>query len=224
MEISTDDRFRESLQYIATKFHKPVKKVGDRYQLTLPNTIDKYKYFDAIIYQIVTTMKSQYIAAKIKIKHETLIKILANYDKKTDIVIATALISITPVMLLDGIFDFRISKLKLRWDEVIQLVNDNYVKLAQKELFDDLLRFLIQNMDYKTKEAHVMAINQKATVCNGKLEPFKQPDADIINTLIDVAPRQIFIHIDPHLETALIQKIATLFPNCVCIEYGSVLQ
>ena len=223
MEISTDERFVASLRYIARKFNLPVKKNGERYKLVLPLTIDQDQYLDQIVHQIVTTMKGQYIHDKIKIKNETLIRILVNYDKKTDIIIATTLIKITPVMLLDAVFDFSISKLKSRWDEVIQLVNENHHKLAQRELFNELLRFLILNMDHKTKEAHVIYMDKRTKVCNAKLEPYKQTDNNIINTLIDIAPQQIFIHVDQNLETNLVKKIQTIFPNCVCIDYGTML-
>lgn len=222
MEISTDERFVESLRYISRKFNLPVKRVGERYKVVLPLNVDQDKYLDLIVHQIVTTMKGNYIKDKIKIKDETLIRILVNYDKKTDIIIATALIKITPIILLDAVFDFGISRLKMRWDEVIQLVNENHVKLTQKELFNELLRFLILNMDHKTKEAHIIYMDQTAKVCNSRLEPYKQTDTNIINTLIDIAPKQIFIHVDQNLETTLVKKIQSLFPNCVCIEYGTI--
>lgn len=223
MEISTDERFVTCLRHIADKFHLPVKRTGERYKLVLPLTVDHDQYLDLIVHQIVTTMKGQYIHQKIKIKNETLIRILVNYDKKTDIIIATTLIKITPVILLDAVFDFGINKLKTRWNEVIQLVNENHHKLAQKELFNELIRFLIMNMDHKAKEAHVIYMDKRAKVCNSKLEPYKQTDTNIINTLIDIAPKQIFIHVDQNLETNLIKQIQTIFPNCVCIEYGRML-
>ena len=46
---------------------------------------------------------------------------------------------------------------------------------------------------------------------------------DIINALIEIAPRQIFIHTDTNLARDVIERIETLFPNCVCIEYNAVL-
>ena len=222
MEISTDARFIESLRYISRKFNLPVKQVGERYKLVLPLHIDQDKYLDLIVHQVVTTMKGQYIYDKIKIKDSTLIRILVNYDKKTDIIIATTLIKITPVILLDALYDFGISKLKARWQEVVQLVNDNHVKLVQKNLYNELLRFLILNMDHKTKEAHIMYLDRKTKICNSKLEPYQQTDPNIINTLIDLAPQQIFIHVDQHLSTTLIKKIQAIFPNCVCIEYRTI--
>lgn len=222
MEIGSDARFAECLSYIGGKFGSPVRKTGDRFKLTLPNNTDKLKLFDAITYQIVTKMKTHYIEQNIQIKNPILIKVLSHYDKKTDLIIAASLVQITPVMLLDGLFDFRLTRLKKRWDEVISLVNDNVKNLICKGLFDELLRFLIQNMDYKINEAHIIVEGSTVLVCNDKLVPFANLDTDIINALIDVAPRQVFIHMDTNLEKSLIVKnIETIFPNCVTIQYAN---
>ena len=223
MEISTDERFHESLRYLATKLQQPLQKIGDRYHLIVPATVDSYYLTDLLVYQIVTVMKAHYLQDKIKIKHNLLIKVLVNYDKKTDMVIATALLKESPLLLLDALYDFGIAKLKCRWDEVAQLVNDNRTQLNQKPLRDELLRFLILNMDHKMKEVHVMAVNKHPTVCNSKLEPIKPEQPNVIDALVEAAPRQIFIHIDQNMTPETVKEIQQLFPNCICIEYSAVL-
>ncbi|MBO4725980.1 MAG: hypothetical protein J5598_00070, partial [Clostridia bacterium] len=102
-------------------------------------------------------------------------------------------------------------------------VNENYLQLTQTILFDELLRFLILNMDCRIPEAHVMVINNQTTICDQKLQPLSQIDGDIVNALIEVAPKQIFIHNDSALARDVVERIEMLFPNCVCIEYTAVL-
>ena len=222
MEISADERFKSVLEHLALKFHGRIKKVNDRYILKYNTHINRYQLFDSIINQIVTTMKAVYLRKRIRIKSDTLIKVLINYDKKSDTVIAGSLFQLTPKLLLDSIYDFALDRLKCRWDEVIQLVNENYIQLKQTVLFNELLRFLILNMDCRIPEAHVMAIDHQAKICDKKLQPLPQSDQDIINALIELAPRQIFIHtID--LSREVVERIEFLFPNCVCIEYNAVL-
>ena len=223
MEISTDERFLSCLEHLATKFHGRIQSTQNRYVLQLSPRINRYKLFDSIVSQIVTTMKAYYLQSQIKIKNTTLIKVLINYDKKADTVIAGSLFQLSPKILLDSIYDFAISRLKCRWYEVVQLVNENYLQLTQTVMFNELLRFLILNMDYRIPEAHVMLIDHQATICDQKLQPLPQNDEDIINALIEVAPRQIFIHTDTDLAHDIIERIETLFPNCVCIEYNAVL-
>ncbi len=223
MKISTDERFLFCLKYLAEKFNSKLTQSNNRYVLNLKSNINQFRLFDCIVSQIVTTMKSFYLLSKLKIKNKTLIKILLNYDKKADTIIAGTLFKITNEILLDSLYDFGLSKLKIRWDEVIQLVNENYVHLSQKVLFDELLRFLILHMDYRLPEAHILAINHKATICDQKLQPLPQNDEDIVNALIEVAPRQIFIHTSSDLTKEIVERIETLFPNCVCIEYNAVL-
>ena len=124
---------------------------------------------------------------------------------------------------MDSIYDFALDRLKCRWDEVIQLVNENYLQLTQTVLFNELLRFLILNMDYRIPEAHVMVIDNQTTICDQKLQPLPRRDEDIINALIEIAPKQIFIHNDTALARDVVERIKMLFPNCVCIEYTAVL-
>ena len=223
MEISTDERFVVCLEHLAQKFHGKIKQVENRHVLTLGATVNEYQLFDTVINQIVTTMKGFYLQSKIRIKNQTLIKVLINYDKKSDTVIAGSLFQLSPIILLDSIYDFTLGRLKCRWDEVVGLVNENYVQLTQSVMFNELLRFLILNMDYRIAEAHVIVIDSQPTICDKKLQPLPQNDSDLINALIEVAPRQIFIHSDPALQHDVVERIEFLFPNCVCIDYGAVL-
>lgn len=223
MEISTDERFVSCLEHLAQKFHGQIKQTDTRYILVLNTDIDTFRLFDSIVNQIVTTMKSFYLQSKIRIKNKTLIKVLINYDKKSDTVIAGSLFQLAPLILLDSIYDFALTRLKCRWDEVIQLVNENYIQLTQTVLFNELLRFLILNMDCRVSEAHIMVVNKQPTICDKRLQPLPQSDEDIINALIEVAPRQVFIHNDSLLGRDIVERIEYLFPNCVCIEYNAVL-
>ena len=223
MKISTDERFLPCLQHLAKKFHGRIRRDINRYVLSLKNKADNFQLFDSIVSQVVTTMKGFYLTSKLKIKNKTLVKVLINYDKKSDTIIAGSLFSLTPEILLDSLYDFCLSRLKCRWQEVVQLVNDNYPQLTQKVIFNELLRFLIVNMDCRIPEAHVMVIDHQTQICDQELQPLLQPDEDIINSLIEVAPRQIIIHTDTDLTAEVIEEIETLFPNCVCIEYNAVL-
>ena len=72
-------------------------------------------------------------------------------------------------------------------------------------------------------EAHVMVINHQPQICDQKLQPLPQADDDIVNALIDCAPRRIFIHTDTDLTNDIVERIEALFPNCICIEYNAVL-
>ena len=223
MKISTDERFLPCLQHLAEKYKSSIKHTADRYILYLKDNVDHFQLFDSIVTQIVTTMKGFYLSSKLKIKNNTLVKVLINYDKKSDTIIAGSLFKLTPEILLDSIYDFWLSRLKCRWHEVVALVNDNYPQLTQKVIFNELLRFLIINMDCRIPEAHIMVINHQPKICDQQLQPLPHPDEDIINSLIEVAPRQIFIHTDTDITKELVEQIETLFPNCVCIEYNAVL-
>ncbi len=223
MEISTDERFVSCLEHLAHKFHGQTKLNNNRYYLKLNTKTNRFQLFDSIVNQIVTTMKAQYLQTKIKIKNNTLVKVLINYDKKSDAVIAGSLFQLSPHILLDSLYDFALDRLKRRWDEVIQLVNENYWQLTQTFFFNELLRFLIFNMDCRIPEAHIMVVDHRAIICDQKLQPLTSTDDDIVNALIEIAPRQIYIHNDIDLAHDIVERVESLFPNCVCIEYNAVL-
>jgi hypothetical protein len=145
VEISTDVRFIDILSHLATKFNAKIKTKNHRIVLKL-NGIDEVKVFDTIANQIVTTMKSWHIAKHIALKDPQLIEVLTRYDQKTDLILASTLLEITPVMNLDSLYDFRLFQLKKRWDEVVSLVNDNVRHLACKGMYAEFLRFLIENI------------------------------------------------------------------------------
>jgi hypothetical protein len=246
LEISTDDRFRDALPFIKkcikdknlkTKIY--IKNERNFLQVTAEkNNADTLKNLritvhSAITQVITTIMKKHFLISHIiipmipHINREAFIRALSAYDTKTDTIIAGALVKITPGILLDSIYDFRLLPLHKRWFEVAALVNENISNLLDKTMFDELLRFLISNLEHKIDEAHIIKNGKNICICDNELTPFEiataNADNQIINTLIDISPNKIFIHSNNNdIEKKLIKNIEQIFPNCVIISYANI--
>jgi hypothetical protein len=246
MEISTDDRFCEALPFIKKYINNPnlnikIYKKNDRNFLQVSakkTTKDTLKILgfatqNAIAEVVITTMKSYYLQTHTAIPNiphinkGAFIRALTVYDEKTDIIIAGSLIKIAPQILLDSLYDFRLNPMHKRWAEVAKLVNENIGNLLSKTMFDELLRFLISNLDHKIDEAHIIKNGKKICICDNELTPFdittNNAEGQIINALIDISPKTIFIHSNNNdIEKKLIKNIEQIFPNCVTISYANI--
>ena len=156
---------------------------------------------------IVTDAKSHYIQSNMRlvipdeVNRHAFIRALCSFDKETDFLIAKSLLVLTPHFALDSFYDFRITPLKKRWQEVCHLANDNQAHLICPRTFCELLRFLISNIDSKCDEFHVR--NDGST------------DVAIVTRLVDLAPRKIIVH--KECNAALANKIKTLFGKSVAV-------
>lgn len=110
---------------------------------------------DAISDIIVTDCKASYINERVKLPirdsvgRGAFVSALLAFDRDTDKVIATSILKQhkTNVLYLDSFFDFALSGLKSRWDEVCLLANENACYLSVQKTFTELLQFLISNID-----------------------------------------------------------------------------
>ncbi|MDR1917956.1 MAG: putative sporulation protein YtxC [Christensenellaceae bacterium] len=233
-EISTDARFEKALTFIKQKIKnekhlsKIIRKKERTYLIITANKNIVPDLHSAITQVVITTMKNYYLTTHTSIPNipsinrEAFIRALSLYDEKTDTIIAGAMVKITPRILLDGLYDFALAPLRKRWSEVAKLVNENMLNLLSKSMFDELLRFLISNLDHKINEAHIIKNNKKIMICNDELTPFDiavgNSDMNIINALIDISPKTIFIHANGNdIEKKLIKSIEQIFPRCVTI-------
>jgi hypothetical protein len=234
MEISCDDRFTEALPYIKQKIKaknlsmRTVKK-GSRHCLIITGSVDEEKLQTVLSNVVASIMKIHYLRTHLiaprrpQINYGAFLRVLSAFDSKTDMIIAATLIKITPQIYLDSLFDFMLNPIHKRWAEIVRLVNGSMSSLLSPNVFNDFLRFLISNLDHKINEAHIMCSGSKTMICNDELTPLSACGGDIINELIDISPRTIFIHSrNDDIEKDLIKNIEQIFPSCVTILYANI--
>jgi len=232
LTITSDDRFMRGLTHIANHLERAMcnepsvgisfKSQSDRVCLEVKiadQTVER-RVFATLQTQlaklIISDAKSHYIQSNMRlvipdeVNRHAFIRALSSFDKETDFLIAKSLIVLTPHFALDSFYDFRITPLKKRWQEVCHLANDNQAYLICPRTFCELLRFLISNLDPLCEEAHITG--DKIMLKNQyiPLEASAMPqDAKVVTRLIDLAPRKIVVHRD--CNAALTSKIQTLF-------------
>ena len=217
ISISTDDTFASSLRYISRRLAEfdpeIIKKSGRNFlNINIAYDIDVNKMLktivDGIADVVVTDYKSHYIESNLKVSIEdpisrhAFIRALSNFDRETDKHIAKKLIKITPNFLLDSFFQFMINDLKTRWNEVIDLANENAPFLVCEGTFCELLRFLISNLESRSDVVHIYQRTDGIEVLSSTSKPFNNiyinddlpADVHAICKLISIAPKKIYLH------------------------------
>ena len=226
-EISSDERFAGSLRYIVRRLAGAgtICEIarGERMTVLVRSKVDiTGVLIDALADIIITDCKAYYIDENIKLPIRdrlsacAFVSVLSAFDRDTDKVIAKTLVRLTGRLHLDSLYEFGLYLLKSRWDEVIQLANENICYLVCQKTFMELLHFLLSNVDQRSEEAHIVQNGERMEVLGGGLKPIENvyineslpDDIQIVNKLVAIAPKKIFLHIP---NTKLQDSIQTIF-------------
>jgi len=220
LSISTGEIFSSSLRYIERRLKSlgvttKITSKGGRNQLTIVAAHPQVAtaLVDAIADIVITDCKSHYIETSLKLPIEdevsrhAFIRALSNFDRSQDKAIAKSLIKLTPNFLLDSFYAFSLDVLKERWQEVCALANENACYLVCDGTFNELLRFLISNLETREPEVHLFQRDGGVEVLTRSLKPVNvyvndelSADAQVVSKLISVAPKRIFLHQACHPE------------------------
>ena len=83
-------------------------------------------------------------------------KALINFDKETDYFIISKNLTFEGNLYLTSFYKFKLVKLREKWQELIKLANENRDYLISTDAFNDLLKFLIDNLDICKDEIDVI--------------------------------------------------------------------
>ena len=89
---------------------------------------------------------------------------------------------------LDGVYRFKMQKLKRRWDEILALPAENAAYIADENTFFELIRFLFSNIDARVKDVSLKGL------ADGKLIFSSCDEKEIVYALIDYAPITVSIN------------------------------
>lgn len=226
-EISSDERFASSLGYIMRRVSCDgvvceITTDLDRSTLVLRSKADLTAIlYDALSDIIIADCKAFYINERIKLPIRDRLcacaftSVLSAFDRDTDKIIAKTIIRLTEKINLDSLYEFGLYLLKNRWDEVIHLANENICYLVCQKTFMELLRFLISNVDVISEEAHIVQTGERLEVLGVGLTPIENiyineslpNDIQIVNKLVAIAPKKIFLHTENSTLHNTIQEI-----------------
>lgn len=184
---------------------------------------------NVIIKAICNFYKEEYLEKNLHLPlHENLSltafkKALINFDKETDFYIIDKNLVLERTLYLDAFYEFRLSALKNKWQELIMLANDNSEYLIGDDAFYDLLKFLIDNLEICENEIYVF---EKENGYEIKLPEKSGVESlskeGLISTLIELSPKKINIFCEH--ENSLVNFLSKIFEKRINVSYNKNIE
>jgi len=230
--VESDERFSTSLGYVKGRVEAVGAKAILRTQkdgtvrLDVRNLADVEVLRDAIADVIVNDCKAHYILENMKLPirdsfdRHLFISALCEFDREMDKYLTMEILQMTPTIVLSGYYDFKLGNLKIRWDEICMIANENIENLVAEGNFFELLRYLISNLEHRIDEAFLECIDGKVRVYDRQMKPLvgvyaNESQSEIeraISVLVSHNPRRIFFWGG---EVEFFNRLRNLFGGCM---------
>lgn len=148
------------------------------------------------------------------------IKVYTYFDLELEHSICYRLIDYTSTIILESYFAFKLSVLKNKWKDLCAITNNNSSVFLSSETFLSLLKFLIDNLNYKLDSVVVSVddncISYIDSLNNQVLVELDKNDVKVICTLIELSPKQILLHDKSYssLKRLILQLFDGRVKNC----------
>ncbi len=184
---------------------------------------------DIIINIYTTKYKLEYLLGNFNfevtndINMKAFIKALMVFDLDTDKkIIRQKLLNIDSIVV-DSFFHFRLGVLKARWNDLINLANDNIMYLMSKDTFIELIKFLVSNLEFKCDFVSVKQSGKDFKIYDKDGKSLKDEledcenlnDVFLITTLISLNPRRIRLDTTNNLKDNTMSLLYEIFNNRV---------
>ncbi len=132
---------------------------------------------------------------------KTIINAMTIFDSQNDKKLIKKELFNQQVGALDGFFNSRLKKIREKWDEIIDLVNENSIVLSDDDVAYEFLAFLIQSLTKTENCIELLSKNKQVVLfLNGKevdiTVPFEKDSVDeevVLYNLIKTLPKRIVI-------------------------------
>ncbi len=146
-------------------------------------------------------------------------KALINFDKETDYFIISKNLTFEGNLYLTSFYKFKLVKLREKWQELIKLANENRDYLISTDAFNDLLKFLIDNLDICKDEIDVIEDeNENYYIYDNGEKGERLCATALISLLIDMSPQKINVYCKN--ENHAIELMKTIFDNRVNLNFS----
>lgn len=182
-------------------------KTGGRCQLAIASETEERNLIikiiaDCIIEALGYFCKYKYLSDNLKLpldadRYNILLHSLVQFDRSSDEKMLKSCVQISDGMALDGIYNFRLSELKRRWDEIIMLTKENSIYLIDNETYFELINFLFTSIEAKVKNVVLAKRGENYVITNendSKLLFSSRDVKEIVYKLIDYAPLSIAVN------------------------------
>lgn len=194
---------------------------------------------DAIAEVISIFYKLEFIEKNLKLRINQAVyfsafeKALIAFDRETDKYLITHNLKIEKSIFLDSFYEFKLKSLRNKWKELIRLANENASYLLCNDTFIDLLKFLIENIEFASGLINVVKKQEDFLICDEKFNKINtreeglclinkkdsnnEAEIDLITSLIALSPKRINVYCDQYENNSTLTLISQLFGNRVFI-------
>lgn len=160
---------------------------------------------NCIVEVICTVFKSSFLDRNLflplqdKLGINAFKKALLNFDKETDRYLVKRNLTLQNDLFLESFYQFRLSVLKNKWQELVTLANENREYLTSSESFLDLLKFLVDNLEICEEEISIYKDKEEnyQILISDKLYQNKVFSEDsLVSSIIDLSPQKINLYCD----------------------------
>ncbi len=180
---------------------------------------------DIITHVICYFYKKNYLLSNLRIKiadkisKQAFISALLFFDNETDNYIVNKYLEINDKINLSSFFNFKLQSLKQKWQELVDIANENEIYLYKDDTFLELIKFLVDNIEVKNDVINIMSVDKSYAIYDAKFDAIKCPnDMDeekLVSTLIALSPKSINIYCSEILSSKIKTMICKLFEKRV---------
>ena len=185
---------------------------------------------DKLAENILLYYKHDYICSKLNFfmttstNMQVFIKALTVFDSNTDKDIIKEKIVLSDRFFVTSFIDFKLNFLKRKWDELVSLANDNEMYFFDENSFNELIKFLISNLEYRYYAVNIFSKKNCYFICDyqgNNIVDFLieknifYDDNMLITALIALNPEKIIIHCNSFVKDKLIKNLYAYFSNRV---------
>lgn len=149
---------------------------------------------------------------------------LLSFDKESDKYIVQKFLVLDGSLDIEAFYYFRLSMLRVKWKELVQIANDNKAYLSSNETLVELLKFLVNNLELKNDTINLMQDDGKVCFYDINFKLIKQNDlseddidSTIISSLIALAPKYVNIYSKDSFNSNLINLLKQIFDKRINI-------
>lgn len=184
------------------------KEIGGQYIIKI-TTLNFHKIKESILtniaYFLVKLYKQKYFQTALKhlplpATHiSALSRALTLFDIESDIFYTLNILPTEGKLITDSFFGFKMTKLKDKWNEFVNVTNLNSPYLANKEIYIEFLKFLYSVIEPQCEEVNVFYNINSIELMDDKNHKLSEnidvnDEISLITNLIILAPNTINLH------------------------------
>lgn len=153
-----------------------------------------------------------------EISKNAFIQALLSFDKEADKYIIDRFLNLEDSIDIESFYFFKLASLRDKWKELVQIANDNKQYLSSNETLVELLRFLVDNLEFKNEAINLMKDTEKVLFYDVNFNLLKENntgdkdlDSTIISYLISLAPKAVNIYSSEKFNDNLIRLLKQIF-------------